>query len=942
MFKKIKSNLLLIFALLFIFAGCNSTNNSVAYDNVLPFNPAVKTAVLDNGLTYYVMSNKEPKNRIFIRLVVNAGACNEDEDQNGIAHLCEHMAFEGSEHFQKDEMDQFFRSIGSEENNAFTNYSNTVYHFSIPADDKEVFEKAMLIVHDWACAVSYEEEALDKERKVVVEEWRLGQGVNERISKEINKYELADSKFLEHDVIGDPEILKNISRDRVYDFYKKWYRPELMSVIVVGDLPQNELENAVINAMKDIPASNERINQSVYTVPIRENKDIVIVKDKEIKNTLINIDARIKDYAPYTTVEQYYQEVLFNFAGYIFNQRIEELSKKSDSPWIAGGIGQKYYATNTYALYLWFRPKDGLFDQAFKQFLDEFERFMQYGVTDKELERMRFGYNVEMNNYKKRIKKMDSESYTWDFVAHFENGTIPLAPMDYYELTKLLIQKVTPEDIKAVALKYFGDRGELISITAPESEEGIPSKEQIMEIWTNYKAENLEQIVEEDINEKIMERPAAVKVVSKNKVTDLGVTEYVLQNGVKIITKKTDFEDDKIRMSAVSKGGIALVSDEDYPSAKAAISYQQNSGIDGFTKSQLDKFLLTKTVGFNIGMNRWNEYINGNSNNEDIEIVLQLVNQIFTNPQFTQEGWDKTIVDYRLSAKNRGATPADIFNNEVKKVVYDNSRNFTIVDDAFVDAMNKNDAERIFRDRFADISDFEFVFTGDFNEKKLIELCRSYLGTIKTYATKEECVFEYFNLPQGTEPVYVKKQTEHKATVVMVFRGNLSPEEDISKKFTEETLTSLYFASLQTQLFDYIRKELGGTYGVNLSIDFDGYPERQYEIYVEFGCEPERVEELSNAIISYMKIQKTDGVEQSYVEQESELLRRNVETMLRENVWWHNRVLNSLVNMTEPLNVVKMYQEDIPEQIKKEVFDKIAKQYLDTENYYRLVLMPEE
>lgn len=926
-----------------LITSCNSTKQTIVYENELPVNPAVKTAVLDNGLTYYVMSNSEPKNRIFIKLVVNAGACNEDEDQNGIAHLCEHMAFDGTEHFKKDEIDQFFRTIGSEENNAFTNYLNTVYHFEIPADDKEMLEKAMLIVHDWACAVSYEEEALNNERNVVIEEWRLDQGVNNRVNKALEAYTLKDSKFLVHDVIGDPEILKNISRDRVYDFYKKWYRPELMSVIVVGDLPQNELEDAVIKAMKNIPASETKTEREVYTVPVRQNKEIVIYKDKELKNTLVNIDSRLEGSFVYNTPADYYEYVLFTFVGYIFNQRIQEISKKADSPWVSAGLDQKNYATNTNALYLWFRPKDGQFEESFKKLMDEYERFMKFGATNKEIERMRLGYNLELASYKKQIKDITSDAYTWDFVNHFEFGQIPISPDCYYTMVKDLLKRVTPEDIMEISQKYFGDKGDLISVTAPETEEGIPSEERIMQLWTEYQAENLTEVVEEEINETIMERPAATKVASKKKVNELGVTEYTLANGVKIITKKTDFEKDSIQMTAISKGGFSLVSDEEYESALAAVSYSYNSGIKGFTRTQLDKLLTTKIAGISYGVNINSEFINASGNNEDFEIALQLINQLFTNPQFTQEGWDKTIVDYRLNAKNRGITPSDIFRKTIKEVLYDNSRNFTIVDDAFVDKMNQTTAEKVFKERFADISDFEFVFVGDFNEKNLVDLCSRYLGSIKTNgAQKENTIYEFYKLPQGTAPVYVNKETEHKATVLITFRSNLEPQEDLDKMFIEDSLVEFYIDSLNTQLFDYIRKELGGTYGASVYIGFEGEKERQYDVNVEFGCEPERVEELSNAVINYFNKLKKDGVEKTYVDQCAEGCRRTVETLLRDNNWWKNRIINSMVQSIEPVDVIKKAQNDIPAVITKENFDRIAKEYIDTENYYRLVLMPQE
>lgn len=941
-FNKIKI-VTLVFVCLSLLVSCESSKTVNTNSGKVPFNPAVKTAVLDNGLTYYVMSNKEPKNRIYIRLVVNAGSCNEDDDQKGIAHLCEHMVFNGTEHFSKDEIDEFLRSIGCEEEDAFTTYLNTVYFFSIPADNKEVFEKAMLIIHDWASSVSFDEEALEKERNIVVEEWRLEQGVSTRINDELFKYELEGSRFLERKIIGDPEIIKNIPRERVIDFYKKWYRPELMSVVVVGDLPQEELENTVINAMKDIPASENKIEKSIYKIPLREKKEIAIYKDKEIKDTLVTIDAQIFDYSPYTTVQQYNQNVLFNFVGYIFNQRINDISKKADSPWISAGVDQTWYTSNSMVIYLWFKPKDGMFKESMKQLIDEYERFTKYGVTKKELERIRLGYNVEMNKYKKGIRKISSEAYSWDLVAQAEDGTILVAPEYYYKLTKEQIKSVTAEDIREVALKYFGNRGDLITITAPESDNGIPSKEQIMKIWTEYKDENISEIVEEKIKEKIMDAPAPAKILSKKKINELGATEYVLQNGVRIITKKTDFEKDQINFSAVSQGGSSLVNDSDFSSAIVSTDYQYNSGIEGFSRTQLDKFFVTKSVDINYAITKEKEYFDGSANNQDIEIALQYVNQIFTNPQFTQEGWDKTMVDYKQRAKNAGNTPSDKFYSKVKEVIYDNSRNYFNYDGNFITSINRDSAERVFKERFGNVADFDFIFVGDFNESKLIDLCCRYLGTIKADASnKEQCKYEYYSLPENKIFAYVNEDTEHKAKVRMVFRGKFQPEADISKRFTEEYVVNLFVNSLNVQLFDYIRKQLGGTYGVNVLFNIYGNPEREYDVNIEFGCEPERMEELSNAIITYLNKLKENGVERKYIEQETERLHRFIETSITKNYWWVITLKNSMVNKSEPIDVAQKYQEEIPLLMTKENFDRIAKEYFDTENYYKVVLMPKK
>ncbi|MCR4632079.1 MAG: insulinase family protein, partial [Treponema sp.] len=348
-------------------------------ESKLSVNPAIKSGTLKNGMEYFVQQNSEPKNRIMLRLVVKAGSCMEEDDQQGVAHLVEHMAFNGTEHFKKNEIINFMESVGMKfgaDLNAYTSFEQTVYMFEIPADDKAVLEKAMLILHDWACAVSFEQEELDKERGVVKEEWRLSQGANQRINEKIFDVELHGSRYQVRMPIGKMEVIDNVNRQRVVDFYQKWYRPELMAVAVVGDLPASELEAAVKKVMATVPASEEKTSRPSYEVPFTEEKTLIPVKDSEWKYTILQVESRLKNFGPVVTKEQMYENLNLDFIAGIINQRFSELSKQAETPYIAAQVGSTALTNNFAKVFIAINPKEGKETSSFEAALQEINRFL--------------------------------------------------------------------------------------------------------------------------------------------------------------------------------------------------------------------------------------------------------------------------------------------------------------------------------------------------------------------------------------------------------------------------------------------------------------------------------------------------------------------------------------------------------------------------------------
>ncbi|MBR1640161.1 MAG: insulinase family protein [Treponema sp.] len=915
-------------------------------ESPLAVNPAIKSGVLSNGMSYFVQSNAEPKNRISLRLVVKAGSCMEDDDQQGVAHLVEHMAFNGTENFQKNEIINFMESVGMKfgaDLNAYTSFEQTVYMLELPADDKAVLEKAVLILHDWACAVSFEEEEINKERGVVKEEWRLSQGANQRINEKIFEVELHGSRFQYRMPIGKMEVIDSVSRQRVVDFYEKWYRPELMSVVAVGDLPASDLENVIKKIMGTVPASEEKTERPEYKVPLPSEKSPILVKDSEWKYTIFQLESRMRNYAPVTTKEGLYESLILDFTGTILNQRFAELAKQADSPFVGAGVGNSLLTKDMAKVYLAVNPKEGQEAAAFESSLTELNRYLVHGASDAEIERVKKTYAASIDQYRSNLSKIDSGTYCSQIVEYSITGATPWAGDYYCDVMDGLIAQVTKEDIAAVTQNLFGDLGDYLLLVA-NTNASIPQISDLMKIWEGASQTEVAAYEEESLPESLMERPAVkAKVLSKKKLKNFGATEYVLDNGARIIMKKTDFEKDTIRMSVSSAGGYTYVPEEDIPSADVSSSYVWYSGINGYNATQVQKIISDKVFSSSWGFNRWGEYYNGSGNNKDFEIALQILYQFFMNPQFNDDGWNYLTQVLDFQVKNFGASVNDVSNEQSKKFFYDDKPYYILYNRDFVSKLNKQRAEEIFRERFSNIADFKFVIVGDFNEKKLLDLLRAYIGSIPGDKDKtEECKFVYYSLPEGEKTAFVRKGNEPQAQVQIMFRCNKPQAADVNEGFLDNELLNQFASLVDTRVREVLREDLGGIYYANVSASSDGYPERQFTFTVSFGCEPSRVMELKNQVIATVAELQATPVEKSYTDNIAEIYRRNIETNMFDNGWWMTRLKNVYVDTTEPESVISDIQKKVPDMITPEKMQEIANLYLDTQNYFFGYLIPEK
>lgn len=949
--KKLISTLQVVLSCLFfaalIFTSCasNNTKGQKYQETQIPFDSSVTKGILDNEMSYFIKKNAIPANRISLRLVVKAGSAMEEDDQKGVAHFVEHMAFNGTENFAKSEIIDFFEKNGMNfgaDLNAYTNFEHTVYMLEIPSDNPELLETAILILKDWASAITFEEEEIEKERGVVTEEWRLRQTLQGRISEKQCDILLKDSVFAERLPIGDMNVIKTVSRQRIVDFYEKWYRPEYMSVIVVGDADPQTVEKAIKNTMNKIPKSMEKNELPEYNIPLRTEKSLTIMQDVEQPYINVFLFNQDKGFKTVKTNDDMELQLTNEIARNIFNIRMQEITSSPDSKWLQAGMSTVSLVSSSSENYAYFVPKTDMFEDSFKSFLDNIDRLINYGVTQTELDREK---ELLLNKAELSFQNKDkiyNSTYANQITNHVLTGVAAPSEETILNLYKEILPRITVEKVNVCAANAFENRAtDMLVIASPK--EKIPSQEEINSIWKDYKNSEIQAYTDEDYNKEFMKKPSKkAKISSTKNNKNLGVNEYVLENGIKIITKKTDFERNFMYMYIDSKGGSYKLNPKDAPSANPAVNYMIYSGIGDLTFNQIVKKLQSSQIDVSISINSTSENLSGSCKPSEMETLFQMVNQFFAEPKFTPESWQKVSQDYYAVAQAFGSKSTDWYSKAIIESLYGKNNPYhSVFDMNQYNQINPETAERVYRERFGNPADFTFIFIGDFDEKTLIDNCCYYFGNLNTSDEREEFEYKTWSLPEKRVSETVQKGIGDHGQVYLAFTGKLPSQEDIENSYKDSIEIDSLRMLLDIRLREIIREDKSGSYGISVNSNIIGNKERTYITEISFGCEPTRVEELTDEVVNQIKILQSAPVDSVYVEKLKETYRRSREVNLFENSWWHKRISRELVYDMEP-QWVSNDIEKIISWITPESLQSAAQKYLDTQNFVSVYLVPEK
>ena len=730
----------------------------------LPIDPEVRYGKLDNGLTYYIRHNEQPKQRAEFHIAQAVGAILEEDHQNGLAHFLEHMAFNGTQHFPGKGIINYFESVGVNFGgniNAYTSIDETVYRLSdVPTYRAGIVDSALLVMHDWSCGLLLLDEEIDAERGVILEEWRTGRTARRRIWKEMNAKMYPGTQYAKRDVIGDTAVINNFAYQALRDYYHKWYGPDNQAIIVVGDINVDSIEAKIKALWADVPRRANYGERPIYTVNHNDKPLVAIVTDKEAEGSRVTMEYKFDQLpeAMQGTAQEYMLNLVRELACDMLNNRFSELAQDPKASFTGAGCQYGEAAKKMDAFYGVVIPKEGRETEAFNDLLFQLEKMHRYGFTNAELERVKSEKMNSMEKYYNERNTRRNITLARECIRHFEDGeSMPGAQWEY-DFVQAVLPLVSLETVNNVA-KALIHANPTIAISGPEKEGvNIPSEETILAAIAGQSDLAIEAPVEEVIDTELVKKaPHKGKIKTFRENEEIEATEWILSNGIKVVFHPTDFKADEILMQAFSKGGLSQVKTEDLPSAEVATSLIEMSGIGRFSATQLEKALTGKTVSVSAEISENVERMHGSSSIKDLETMLQLTYLYFTSPRRDEKAYETFMGLMRNQLANRDKNPKIAFSDSVQMMSTNHSPRTILFNNEMLDRVSLDKALEVYKARFANPADFTFVFVGNINPKdpKVQELICLWLGGMKTKkCNHEEVIDHHITVTMGQQKNY--------------------------------------------------------------------------------------------------------------------------------------------------------------------------------------------
>ncbi len=934
MFKK----LLTLFILALFITSCAVINNTNSNQS-LQMDPKIKTGVLDNGLTYYVLENVKPEKRAELLLLVNAGSILEEDHQQGIAHFTEHMAFNGTKNFPKQELVNYLESIGLKfgpDLNAFTSFDMTVYMLQVPTDDSVKFNTAFKILEEWSHNLTMDHEEIDKERGVVLEELRIGKGARERmLNKKLPVY-LKGSKYADRLPIGKEDIIKSFDYSATKDFYNDWYRPDLMAIVAVGDFDGEHVEQKIKNQFSIIPAHPNPKKRKEYDVPFHDETRYLVVSDPEATGSSVGISYKFSKIKSNNSLLDIKNNQLISMFTEMFNNRLSERTKNPESALIYGYNYTGSWVRSIDGFNLVAGVKPGMIEKGLQEVLLELERVLRYGFTKSEFERQKRTSLKQIEVQYNERDKTESADLRWQFLDIFFENKNSIGIEKIYKIMNDMIPTLKVSDLNSYIQLIKKSSSRVITADCPEKEGiNIPSNEDLKKI--DHSIKNLEINPYEDIiitSPLLAEVPLPTKIKDYKSHDEVGVMEFLLENGVRVLIKPTDFKNDEILFNAYSPGGHSLVDDSKFMSAKYASDVITESGVAGFSKIELDKFLSDKQVNVNPFIREMTEGITGSSSVSDSEVMFQLIYQYFHNPMKDQDAFEALIRNWSGTIENRNASPENVYRDSISVIMSNRHFRGRPMSSETLSEIDLDIAYEVYKNRFSDANDFTFVFVGSINPDTFMPLVLTYIGNLPSSSRKESWKDVGMKYPVGNIEKIVKRGIEEKSSVQLRFTGDF--DWNYENRFLLKSMTSVF----RIRLREILREDMGGTYGVWVG----GYPEKNpkgtYQSIVAFGCGPDNVEPMVAEVFKQIEILKTKGIEQSYLDKIIEAEKVEHNKNIQENNYWLE-VLSAYDQYEEPfLQIIE--RDSLYELVTNENIMESAQKYFKTDNVLKAYLYPEK
>ena len=910
----------------------------------IPADPELRTGKLENGMTYYIRHNEKPKGQADFYILHDVGAIQENDSQQGLAHFLEHMAFNGTKNLPGKQLTEYLETVGVKFGanlNAGTSWDHTVYNISdVPTSREGIIDSALLILHDWSHFIALEPEEIDSERGVIMEELRTRDGASWRSTMKMLQALGKDTKYEHRNLIGYLDGLKGFHHKELEDFYNQWYRPDYQAVVVVGDIDVDAVENKIKTLMSDIPApAADAARKETITVPDNEDPIISIYTDPEMQGSKIQLFVK-RPALPEQMNNLIYGEMFDVIQAHMTtmeNARLQEISMKPDAPFLGAGMGSgeigvipTLNATTFVAM-----TQDGKLAEGFEAIYTEMEKVRRYGFTQGEFERAQ----NDLMRRAERAYANRNDRRNGEFVQTYLNNYSKNTPMPdaetEWQLDSMLIKMINVEAVNGFAQQVIYPRNQVIVVTAPEKE-GIvnPTAEELLAIREKVANAEIEAYEDNTVKEPLIPEGTALKGSPVKKTAQdatLGTTEWTLANGVKVVVKPTTYKADEVRMSAVAKGGLSILSDEEFYMGEMMPAFNSMSGVGKFSATDLKKQLSGKSASVQPSVENYASAVNGYCSPKDLETMMQLLYLNFTQPRFDQNDYNTLMKMLRSQLDNVKSNPDYLMEEKFIDVAYGNNPRRQMISTEIIDKFSFEALPAIYRKLYPDANSFTFTIVGNVDLDALKPLVEKYIGSIPvskkamTFADDKCAPVKGDVTEEFTAPMQQPKVSVH-----YMFSGKMpyTLKDKAALTFLTQALNSRYLIS--------IREEKGGTYGVQVSGSTEYIPDETYKLDIRFDTNEEMADELREIVMKEIREIAENGPKAEDIEKNREFMLKSWKNSLEQNAGWMNYIQ---AKYGPGLEYLKDYEQVIRSLTNADV-QAMAKKVLGDNNLVKVVMRP--
>ena len=911
-----KKFLLPVLFIALMITGCGSKESKT-----IPASDKVLTGKLSNGLTYYVRHNEEPKERASFYIIQNVGAILENDDQNGLAHFLEHMAFQGTDNFPGKGIIQTLERHGVSFGgnlNAYTAKNETVYNISsVPTTDVSLVDTCLLILHDWSHYLTLDDEEIDGERGVISEEWRTRRNPSFRMGLQINPIIYKDSQYAKRDVIGDLNVINNFEYQTLRDFYHDWYRTDLQAIAVVGDIDAEATVAKIKEMFEPIPAVENPKERIEYGIPEHDEMYYALGTDKEASSTNIQILTILPNKPENKNTFGYLREgLLASFFNSMIANRLSEIMQQSNPPYLGGAIGYGGLVRNYSSYSCATTAKPGEETEALKTILTENERIKRYGFSDSELERVKANLLSAMESSYKQRDKFGNESFVSDIKDNFLLGEPIVEYEVYYDYITKTIPKITVKEIMEYAKPWFTKKNQVAVVTGPDDVQHL-TEDEIRGIISVVEGDDSilpfeDEFIGQDLVNEDELKGSKIKEVVPVELFD--AEEWILENGVKVVYKKADYEKDNVSLYAHSDGGTSLYDVKDLSNAENAAVFTNAYGVGEFNAIKLKKALAGKmaSCGTSIGTN--NEVVTGSATPQDLETMFQLLYLRFTSPRMDEEKFESILNQNLANVDKICKNPNKIIQDSIDFITSNYSPRTQPLSRKYLESLKMEKMYEIYKERFGNAADFTFFIVGNVDAKDLKPLVEKYLGSLPTSDKREDWVDNNVRSPKGiVKKVIPIKMETPKSLIVTSFRHEMP--YNLHDMYCNNVLRGI----LDVRYTENIREKEGGTYGVSVNSEASKEPIPIYTMTMTFNCDPDKADHLKSLIYAEIEKVKKEGVTQDEINNITKNLLKDFEQSKPHNSYWLSVITTYYIydiNNNDPAQFVDILKNMTPEDIK--------------------------